>query len=226
VTNEQRLSIGGLAKESKITVRTIRYYVSKGLLPPPVEKGSYGFYNQGHLDRLELIATLKDTPRMRLEEIKDFIESFSEKELEKILETVREIGMSPVHERVSEAGLLEGGPQVVERLRRSGYSSDAQPLLMAGAPNPGEDEVLDQLAASASSSASKIIGDDHWIRKELVEGVELHYKAGASEEMQIAIDNIVASGRSGLTKQRNREKSPGSKKHSRFFHRKNKQGEK
>ena len=61
---------------------------------------------------------------------------------------------------------------------------------------------------------------------ELVEGVELHYKAGASEGMQIAIDNIVASGRSGLTEQRNREKAPGSKKRSRFFHRKNKQGEK
>lgn len=226
MTNEQRLSIGDLAKASNTTVRTIRYYVSEGLLPPPVEKGSYGYYNQSHLDRLELIATLKDR-RMSLAEINHFIESMSEEELKKILETAREIGVAPiVHERVSTAGLMAESSRMTQRRHRSGYSSDDQSLLMAGAPSSGEDLVLNQLAASALTNALEIVGDDHWIRKELVEGIELHYKAGASEEMQIAIDNFVASGRSGLTEVRNREKSPGSKKRSRFFHRKKKQGEK
>jgi len=225
VAQEERLSIGELAKGSNTTVRTIRYYVSEGLLPSPVEKGSYGLYNNSHLDRLELIATLKDR-RMSLAEINHFIESMSEEELKKILETARKIGVSPiVYERMSKVGLAEDNPQVVQRRHRSGYSADVQAYSIARAPSSGEDVVLDQLAASASSSASEIAGDDHWIRKELVAGVELHYKTGVSEEMQIAINNLVASGRSGLTEQRNREMSPGTKKRSRFFHRK-KQGEK
>lgn len=220
MTNEQTLSIGELAKLSGTTVRTIRYYVSQGLLPPPIEKGSYGYYDRNHLDRLELIATLKDR-RMSLAEINHFIESMSKEELKKILETAREIGVSPiVNYRSSAKSLAKDSPQVVERLHRSNYSYDVQASSIGGAPSSGEDDVLDQMAASASSNASEIIGDDHWIRKELVQGVELHYKAGASQEMQIAIDNIVASGRSGLTEQRNREKSPRSKQRNRFFHRK------
>jgi len=223
VINKNTLSIGELAKLSGITVRTIRYYVSEGLLPPPVEKGAYGYYERNHLDRLELIATLKDR-RMSLAEINHFIESMSEDELKKILDTARNIGVSPIaqnrHNRSSRTGLTEDNAQLVQRLHLSDHSSGIEALSISGAPSSGEDQVLDQLAASASSSGTETIADDHWIRKDLVEGVELHYKAGASEEMQIAIDNIVASGRSGLTEQRNREKSPGSKKRSRFFHRK------
>lgn len=208
MTNEHRHSIGELAKLSGTTVRTIRYYVSEGLLPSPVKKGTYGYYGQSHLNRLKLISMWRDE-RKTLAEINDFMETMPEEEQKKTLKTIR-----------------ERNPQI-QNLRSSSISNlMVDPVSSVGIPSPGEDEVLDQLAASASSSASEIIGDDHWIRKELVEGVELHYKAGASEGMQIAIDNIVASGRSGLTEQRNREKSPGSKKHSRFFHRKNKQGEK
>ena len=141
--------------------------------------------------------------RKTLAEINDFMETMPEEEQKKTLKTIR-----------------ERKPQI-QNLRSSSISNlMVDPVSSVGIPSPGEDAVLDQLPASVAPSAPRSAGDDHWLRKELVEGVELHYKAGASEEMQIAIDKIVSSGRSALSEQRNREKSPGSKRRSRFFHRK------
>jgi hypothetical protein len=141
--------------------------------------------------------------RKTLAEINDFMETMPEEEQKKTLKTIR-----------------ERKPQI-QNLRSSSISNlMVDPVSSVGIPSPGEDEVLDQLPASVAPSVPRSVGDDYWIRKELVEGVELHYKAGASEEMRIAINKIVASGRSALSEQRNREKSPGSKRRSRFFHRK------
>ncbi len=41
-----------------MTVRTIRFYAGKGLLPPPQLRGRTGLYGPGHLARLELVGEL------------------------------------------------------------------------------------------------------------------------------------------------------------------------
>jgi DNA-binding transcriptional MerR regulator len=57
----QEWRVDELAREASITVRTVRSYVTRGLLPPPsrVEGRTY-FYGRGHLARLRLIAELLD----------------------------------------------------------------------------------------------------------------------------------------------------------------------
>jgi DNA-binding transcriptional MerR regulator len=52
--------IGELAREAGITVRTLRYYQERRLLPPPRHEGRIGWYSQAHLDRLRVIAQLLD----------------------------------------------------------------------------------------------------------------------------------------------------------------------
>jgi DNA-binding transcriptional MerR regulator len=52
------LSIDQLAERSGITVRNIRYYAGRGLLPPPTLRGRTGLYGPDHLARLELISEL------------------------------------------------------------------------------------------------------------------------------------------------------------------------
>lgn len=52
--------IGELAREAGITVRTLRYYQERGLLPPPRREGRIGWYSQAHLGRLRLIGQLLD----------------------------------------------------------------------------------------------------------------------------------------------------------------------
>lgn len=57
---ELRLSLAELTERAAVTVRTVRYYIAEGLLPPPVTAGRQSAYTEGHLDRLRLIARLKD----------------------------------------------------------------------------------------------------------------------------------------------------------------------
>jgi DNA-binding transcriptional MerR regulator len=48
-----------LSVRSGLSVDTIRYYQSKGLLDPPRREGRVAWYHQGHLDRLDRIRTLQ-----------------------------------------------------------------------------------------------------------------------------------------------------------------------
>jgi DNA-binding transcriptional MerR regulator len=42
------------------TVRTIRYYTSLGILPPPERRGRMAYYDDRHRARLELVQTMQD----------------------------------------------------------------------------------------------------------------------------------------------------------------------
>ncbi len=57
-TREYR--IGELARAAGITVRTLRYYQERKLLPPPRREGRIAWYSQAHLTRLRVIGQLLD----------------------------------------------------------------------------------------------------------------------------------------------------------------------
>ncbi|MFL5803789.1 MAG: MerR family transcriptional regulator [Roseiflexaceae bacterium] len=83
--NEETLyTIGDLAELAGTTPRTIRYYTAEGLLPPPDTRGRYALYGQEHLDRLRLIARLKDA-YLPLGEIKLRMEQLSGGEIRHLL---------------------------------------------------------------------------------------------------------------------------------------------
>ena len=55
-----QLTIDDLAATTGVSSRSIRYYQTRGLLPPPRVKGRQGFYDQRHIDRLNLIGELSE----------------------------------------------------------------------------------------------------------------------------------------------------------------------
>ncbi|MER5547430.1 MerR family transcriptional regulator [Streptomyces sp. NPDC002589] len=58
--DEQALTIDELAARTGVTVRTVRFYGSKGLLPPPeIGPRRVGRYGPGHVARLALIEELQ-----------------------------------------------------------------------------------------------------------------------------------------------------------------------
>ena len=57
--NEQEYTISELASLAGVTPRTIRYYISIGLLPSPAQVGPKTAYGDGYLQRLRLIRKLK-----------------------------------------------------------------------------------------------------------------------------------------------------------------------
>lgn len=52
-------TIDELAAETGVSVRTIRFYASKGLLPPPRLQGRVGLYDDRHAARLSLVRALQ-----------------------------------------------------------------------------------------------------------------------------------------------------------------------
>ncbi len=56
---QQRLTIDQLAQETGLTVRNVRNYQSRGLIPPPEVQGRIGYYGAEHLARLQLIREMQ-----------------------------------------------------------------------------------------------------------------------------------------------------------------------
>lgn len=55
----KRLTIDELAQRTGVSSRNIRYYQTRGLLPPPEVEGRTGYYDHRHVERLELIGELQ-----------------------------------------------------------------------------------------------------------------------------------------------------------------------
>jgi len=85
--------ISALAKRTGVSARTIRYYVSEGLLPAPRSRGRYAEYGVAHLNRLRLIGQLK-SEYLPLREIRDRIAHLTESEVVDCLETGFHSGVS------------------------------------------------------------------------------------------------------------------------------------
>ncbi|MBW3703475.1 transcriptional regulator, partial [Streptomyces griseus] len=59
-TDEPTLTVDELAARAGVTVRTVRFYSTRGLLPPPViGPRRVGHYGPDHLSRLALIEELQ-----------------------------------------------------------------------------------------------------------------------------------------------------------------------
>ena len=67
------LSVDELAEQAGVSVRTIRYYQSQGLLPPPGRLGREARYGAAHVERLDLIAELQ-ARGLRLQAIADLLD--------------------------------------------------------------------------------------------------------------------------------------------------------
>jgi DNA-binding transcriptional MerR regulator len=54
------MSIGELADAAGVSRRAVRFYVQRGLLPPPTARGRGAHYEQAHVERLLRILRLQD----------------------------------------------------------------------------------------------------------------------------------------------------------------------
>lgn len=71
-TEPQRYTIDELAATTGVPSRTIRFYQAKGALAPPVRSGRQAFYDDGHVERLKLVAELQDRG-LSLKAIRDLL---------------------------------------------------------------------------------------------------------------------------------------------------------
>lgn len=53
------LTLDELTNRVGISVRNVRFYTTKGLVPPPIRRGRSGYYTSDHVARLELVQELQ-----------------------------------------------------------------------------------------------------------------------------------------------------------------------
>ena len=59
VTSPDLLTLEELTTRVGMSVRNVRFYTSKGLVPPPIRRGRSGYYSPDHVARLELVQELQ-----------------------------------------------------------------------------------------------------------------------------------------------------------------------
>ncbi len=94
-------TLDGLTSATGVTVRTVRYYISEGLLPPPHGAGPGIRYTQQHLDRLFLIGALKDA-YLPLKEIRRRIAGMTDAEIHEAVERMHVRSEEPADEYADE----------------------------------------------------------------------------------------------------------------------------
>jgi DNA-binding transcriptional MerR regulator len=105
ITNDRRLKIGELARQTGLSIKTIRYYESRGLLEqPPRTEGGYRLYGPEEVGRLRFVQRAK-LLGLTLEEIRELVElavRCNEGELVPRLEEVLEAKLKETQRKMAE----------------------------------------------------------------------------------------------------------------------------
>ena len=105
IANDRRLKIGELARQTGLSIKTIRYYESRGLLEqPPRTQGGYRLYGPEEVARLRFVRRAK-LLGLTLEEIKELVElavRCNEGEIVPRLEEVLEAKLEETERKLAE----------------------------------------------------------------------------------------------------------------------------
>jgi DNA-binding transcriptional MerR regulator len=138
--NAQRLTLGELTAAADVSVRTVRYYIAEGLLPPPEGSGPGSAYTQGHLDRLRLIQRLKEA-YLPLKEMRRRLSGLSDDEVRSLLAAndYRAVpGTSPTSEPPFDESLAGARHYLALLESREQYRTEPMALQFAAAAAPLE----------------------------------------------------------------------------------------
>jgi DNA-binding transcriptional MerR regulator len=128
MTNAQeRFSLAELTEAAGVSVRTVRYYISEGLLPPPVGSGPKSYYTRSHLDRLRAIGRMRAN-YLPLREIRRRLGAMSEQQI-RAFATEQTAGSE---EAAEPAEVAEAPERMTARSMASATS--ARPLFMLADP--------------------------------------------------------------------------------------------
>jgi DNA-binding transcriptional MerR regulator len=184
MSDDKTYSIGELADQAQVTTRTIRYYVTEGLLPTPDKEGRVAEYGPEHLARLQLIKILKDE-FLPLQEIGALLEALRYQEVLDLLDQKRQQDTPPPDTAKAYLQTLlqpAPAPQPMMRHRLQAYkqTTDEPPSSIREAAQPPAQAPPG--AAGASSVESEATPITRWQRIPLTPEVELHVKEGLEKK--------------------------------------------
>lgn len=175
-----RMSLRELTDAAGVSIRTVRYYIAEGLLPPPEGSGPASAYGEAHLDRLRLIHRLKEA-YLPLKEIRRRLAGLDDDGVRAILDDDR-FSPGSVAGITSTLDPTMQGAREYLTMMESGQTYHTEPLGLAlpSAPSPAISQRLKRRAAPAvakpAASASELAKAEPstlWRRIPLGDGAEL-----------------------------------------------------
>ena len=146
------LTIDELAARTGTTVRTVRFYASQGLLPPPTRRGRLAYYDSRHRMRLDLVRSLQE-------------HGYTLAAIQRALERIPEDASAATY-GVQAAVLAPWLPDETEQVDRAGLERRAgrsvsddelDYLLQLGALTPGEREGTYAVSSSMLGHALELM---------------------------------------------------------------------
>ena len=181
--NEQEYSISELASLAGVTSRTIRYYISIGLLPSPEQVGPKTTYGDRYLQRLRLIKQLQ-REHLPLGEIGARLQGLDDEAVGLALEE-------------SQSDDAPGSALDYIRRLKEGSEPPGEPAARFSAI-PAASASLALEAAPTSSPDPKQTQRSQWDRVELSHNVELHIRRPLSRQDNKRVERLIRLGREML----------------------------
>lgn len=188
--DNKTMSIEDLAETVGVSVRTVRFYITEGLLPGPEGRGKAASYDRDHLLRLQLIRRLSEQ-RVPLAGIQRQIAVLSTADIEALL-SEEEKADAELQVAEDQASPREYVSALLGRARQAqkGSSPRRKPGSRGAAmQEPGLDSFHQAAPAAPAPTA------EAWERWELAPGIELHVRKDAARRQRKLIDRILELAR-------------------------------
>lgn len=174
---QPRYSLTDLADLGGVTPRTVRYYISQGLLPSPFGAGPGPKYDDTDLARLRLIKRLQ-REHQPLAEIRKVLDGLGD---EAILQTEPDPEPPPADSALEYLRRVAQGHRASEAPIAALYRSTPPQSPPMSAPAPQPDDVR--------------LERSQWERIDLAPDVELHIRRPLSRPMAKRLDRLIAIAR-------------------------------
>ncbi len=185
--DERRLTIEELAESIGVSVRTVRFYITEGLIPGPGSRGKGATYGEEHLAKLALVRRLADR-RVPLSDIREQVSRLSLAEVRDLLEeeNLREAQLNQAEQSSSPKEYVSELMRPNRARSRTGPTDD---MLIRPMSERRQASSLRNGATFRESSPTPS-ERERWYRWELVPGVELHVSQDASRRFRDLIRRL------------------------------------
>jgi DNA-binding transcriptional MerR regulator len=169
-------TLNDLARLAGTSQRTVRYYISSGLLPPPAGAGPAARYSELHLDRLRLIKRLQ-SGHLPLAEIRRRLEALPEDQIAAAADAL-------------EPSIADSALDYVSSLLHRSEPSFAIPVPAKSLAPPPVPEPPGS-ASTASSEPERA----HWERISLDPDIEIHIRRPLSRLQNKRVERLISIAR-------------------------------
>ncbi len=183
--NEEALTIEELADRTGTPVRTIRFYITEGLLSGPGTRGKAATYSDDHLLRLRLIRQLSER-HVPLAEMRAMLARLSREEAQALLAAEEEQAMQ--REQAAQAPSPKDYLATLLSQARAARQSAPPPTPRA---SPAPPVPLPASSYQPSPPVAPAPPKEVWQHWELAPGVELHVRADAAERQRRLIERLL-----------------------------------